>query len=142
MKRFVTLVASLALAALAMGCGGGATNKEAASNYNTVRFETTKVDSGPGDYEAFAKQRFGKVPKDFGDKVGSGPTDGWLWVKARGKLLAAEDLEISGINVDVDNGAITLRGTVPSQVEVKRADEAIKEIAGIKSVDNQLKASA
>jgi osmotically-inducible protein OsmY len=62
-------------------------------------------------------------------------------VKTRGALVAASDLTSTGINVDVNNGVITLRGTVPSQDQIKKADAAAKSVTGSKSVQNQLKVS-
>ena len=161
MKRLTVLLAGLTLALLAFGCGSDTTNNAGGTNSNTTvvnsnttRNTTMNTNSGAnanrGAYNANIsqeeydkdKETFGKKAKDLGDKVGSGLTDGWLWVKVRGALLAADDLEESGINVDVNNGVITLRGTVPSQDQVKKADAAIKGISGSKGFQNQLKVSA
>lgn len=158
MKRMTALVASATLALLMFGCGGDATDNKSTTNSNTTVINTTRntapvtnSNSEPninrGAYNANItqeeydkeKESFGKKAKDLGDKVGSGLTDGWLWVKARGALLAADDLEESAINVDVNNGTITLRGTVPNQDQVKKADAAVKGLSGVKGVQNQLK---
>ncbi len=156
MKRMTALVAGLTLALLTFGCGGDATDNKANSNttvINTTRNTTPVMNSNSesntnrGAYNANIsqeeydkeKESFGKKAKDLGDKVGAGLTDGWFWVKARAALLAADDLEESGINVDVNNGMITLRGTVPNQEQVKKADAAVKGLSGIKGVQNQLK---
>jgi hypothetical protein len=163
MKRLTTLFAGVTLALLTFGCGGDATDNRGATNSTiTVNNNTATRTTGPamntnsgtnanrGEYNANSsqedydkeKENFGKKAKDLGDKVGSGLTDGWLWVKARGALLAADDLEESGINVDVNNGTITLRGTVPNQDQVKKADAAVKGLSGVKGVQNQLKVGA
>ena len=63
-------------------------------------------------------------------------------MKTRGALLATSGLETTSINVDVNNGTIVLRGTVPSQDQVKKADAAAKGVSGSKGVQNQLKVSA
>lgn len=159
MKRFTALVACATLATFAFGCGGDATDNRANTNTNVTAINTnrntappmnTNANANRGAYNANIsqedyekeKESFGQKAKDLGDKVGSGLTDGWLWVKVRGALLAADDLEESGINVDVSNGTITLRGTVPNQDQVKKADAAVKGISGSKGVQNQLKVSA
>ncbi|HWT01823.1 MAG TPA: BON domain-containing protein [Pyrinomonadaceae bacterium] len=160
MKRLTTLLAALALAALAAACGGETTENRTtntttttnASNGNvttTTNTTNTTVTANRGAYNANIsqedyekdKETFTQKAKDAGDKIGTAASDGWLWVKTRGALLAADDLEESGINVDVNNGVITLRGTVPSQDQVKKADAAAKS-AGGKSVQNQLKVGA
>src|SRR5829696_7998182 len=157
MKRLTTLVAALALAALGAACGGDATENRTttnttttnASNGNTTTTTTTNTtvtanrgaynaNISQGDYEK-DKETFAQKAKDAGDKIGAGLSDGWLWVKARGALLAADDLEESGINVDVNNGVITLRGTVPNADQVKKADAAAKSVGGSKGVQNQIK---
>lgn len=161
MKRLTALVASATLALLMFGCGGDATDNKANTASNTTASNATRnmapvsnSNSEPninrGAYNANItqeeydkeKESFGKKAKDLGDKVGAGLTDGWIWVKARGALLAADDLEESGINVDVNNGTITLRGTVPNQDQVKKADAAVKGLSGVKNVQNQLKVGA
>lgn len=157
MKRFSILLAALALAALGAACGDKTTTTENrttntttnTSNGNTATTTSTNttVTANRGDYNANisqedyekSKETFAQKAKDAGDKIGAGLTDGWLWVKARGALLAADDLEESGISVDVSNGVITLRGTVPNSDQMKKADAAAKGVGGSKGVQNQLK---
>jgi hypothetical protein len=154
MKRLTTLFAALALAALGAACGGSdntttttnrTTNTTNTSNANTNTNANANTHRGEynanisqGDYEK-DKDVFSQKAKDAGDKIGSAATDGWLWVKTRGALMAADDLEESGINVDVNNGVIVLRGTVPNNDQVKKADAAAKGVGGSKGVQNQLK---
>lgn len=162
MKRFQALFASLTLALLAFGCGGETTTNSTVTNSNTavvVNNNTTRTTTttsnttttaNRGAYNANITQEeyerekdtFGQKAKDLGDKVGSSLTDGWLWTKTRGALLAADGLEESGINVDVNSGVITLRGTVPNADQVKKADAAVKGISGHKGVQNQIKVGA
>lgn len=160
MKRFSILFASLTLTLLMFGCGGETTtnstvtNSNTVANNNTTRTTTTTTNTSTtanrGVYNAnitqeeYEKEKdtFGQKAKDLGDKVGSSLTDGWLWTKTRGALLAADGLEESGINVDVNNGVITLRGTVPNADQVKKADAAVKALSGHKGVQNQIKAGA
>ena len=157
MKRLTTLLAALALVALGAACGSETTENRTttntmttnASNGNTTTTTTTNTtvtanrgaynaNISQGDYEK-DKETFAQKAKEAGDKIGSGLSDGWLWVKVRGALLAADDLEESGINVDVNNGVVTLRGNVPNADQVKKADAAAKSVSGTKGVQNQLK---
>lgn len=156
MKRLVALVAALALAALTFGCGGETTDTKTNTNSSTTAANNanananSNANANKGGYNANitqtefekAKETFVQKAKELGDKFGTSVTDGWLWAKTRGALLAADDLEESAINVDVDNGVIILRGTVPNQDQVKKADATAKGISGSKGVQNQLKVSA
>jgi hyperosmotically inducible protein len=68
--------------------------------------------------------------------------DGWLWVKTRFELAAADDLRDSTINVDVDKGVVTLTGTVANAAQKSRAETVAKSLEGVTSVKNMLKVSA
>ena len=160
MKKLATILTLAALALLSFGCGdsgntanttntanrvvvtntANTTNMANANNSNANR-GAYNANISQADYEK-DKETFGKKAKDLGDKVGTSVTDGWLWVKTRGALMGVDDLEESNINVDVNNGVITLRGTVPNADQVKKADAAAKGVSGSKSVQNQLKVGA
>jgi osmotically-inducible protein OsmY len=159
MKRFLPLIASLALAALMFGCGGDTTDNKTNTNTSNVTVNhnnntnanaNANANANRGAYNANIsqedynkdKETFAQKAKDLGDKVGSSLTDGWLWAKTRGILVATSGVTSSGINVDVNNGVITLRGTVPSADEIKKVDAAVKSISGSKGVQNQLKVAA
>jgi hypothetical protein len=88
------------------------------------------------------KDRYNREAKENGRTVGSGVNDGWLWVKTRFDLAAADDLRDSTINVDVSNDVVTLTGTVASQAQVAKADQVAKAVDGVKSVKNMLKVAA
>jgi osmotically-inducible protein OsmY len=161
MKRLATLVAGLTLAALTFGCGGDTNDNKTSTNTSTVNVNANKntnsavntnanANANKGAYNANIsqeeynkdKETFGQKAKDLGDKIGVGITDGWLWVKTRGALIATSDLTSTDINVDVNDGVIILRGTVPSADQVKKADAAAKGVSGSKGVQNQLKVAA
>jgi len=161
-KRFRAIAIALALAIFMFGCGGDETNTNTTTNTSnkTVANNTNANSNANANANANAnkgatynanitkeeyekdKESFGQKAKEAGDKIGQGLEDGWLWVKTRGALLATSGLETTGINVDVNNGMIVLRGTVPSQDQVKKADAAAKGVSGSKGVQNQLKVAA
>ena len=88
------------------------------------------------------KDRYAREAKEAGRTIGTGINDGWLWVKTRFELAAADDLRDSTINVDVDNDAVTLSGTVASAAQKAKAEQIAKSIEGVKSVRNQLRVEA
>jgi hypothetical protein len=124
-----------------------ATNANAANanaaNANTANANRTAWDPNitEADYER-RKDEFGRRAKDAGDTIGSGLKDGWLHVKTRAALAAVDNLEDSNINVDVNDGVITLRGNLPSKQEVDAAAKTANGIDGKKSVKNELKVAA
>ena len=154
-KNFPALLLSLALSALALGCNSeantnGNTNANAGNrntavvtNTNTNANTTANANRPPTKEDVEKdKERYGKQAKDSGRKIGSGANDTWLWVKARYDLAAADDLRDSSINVDVDNGVITLTGTVANKDQIKKADAIAKAVDGQKGVQNKLTVSA
>jgi hyperosmotically inducible protein len=78
----------------------------------------------------------------LGSKVGQGANDWFLWTKTRAALATADNLEEGGINVDVENGVITLRGSVPDQNQKARAEQVARGIDGVTSVNNTLQVGA
>ena len=88
------------------------------------------------------KERYSREAKESGRTVGSGLNDGWLWVKTRFDLAAADDLRDSTINVDVNNAVVTLSGTVATAAQKAKAEQVAKAVADVKSVRNNLTVAA
>jgi hypothetical protein len=111
----------------------GATNANATTsgnsnfNYNMSREE---ANANRSNVEAEARRA--------GGSIGQGANDYWIWMKTRGSLLTANDLRDSTINVDVNNGVITLKGTVANQQQKASAAKVAQGIEGKTSVVNQL----
>lgn len=161
MRRLTALVPALAMLALLSACAAGdnanhsntnAANANRANanaaNTNAVNANTANsnrdgwdVNVTEADYER-RKDEFAAKAKTAGDTIGSGLKDGWLHVKTRAALAAVDDLEDSNINVDVNDGVITLRGSLPNKQHVDAAAKAAEGIDGKKSVKNELKVGA
>jgi len=116
-----------------------------AVNTNTVATSTPVTTTNDNrraptraDYER-DKERYNREAKESGRTVGTGVNDGWLWVKTRFDLAAADDLRDSTINVDVDKAVVTLTGTVASAAQKSRAEAVAKSVEGVTGVKNMLK---
>jgi hyperosmotically inducible protein len=96
-------------------------------NYNMTREE---ANANRSNVEAEARRS--------GGSFGQGANDYWIWLKTRGALVTADDLRDSTINVDVNNGVITLKGTVANQQQKASAAKVAQGIEGKTSVVNQL----
>jgi osmotically-inducible protein OsmY len=107
-------------------------NENANANTNTKRAPTRE------EYEK-NKESYSQEAKNLGRKIGTGLDDGWLWVKTRFDLAAADDLRDSTINIDVENGVVTLSGTVATAEQKAKAETIAKSVEGVKSVKNFLK---
>ena len=65
--------------------------------------------------------------------------DGWLVMKVHSEFVDEDLLSGSNIDVDVKNGVVTLKGTVPSQAGRARAVEVARKNDGVKNVVDQLR---
>jgi hypothetical protein len=151
-RRITGLIALVALAVFLPACNETANNNLnanangnanrntnlAASPTPTVTPATTSRAPTRDEYER-DKDRYQREARESGRKVGSGANDGWLWVKTRFELATADDLRDSTINVDVDNGVVTLSGTVANAAQKTRAEAVAKGVEDVRSVRNQLK---
>jgi hypothetical protein len=165
MKKLATLITLAALAAgcsstdngnMASGNGNAAVvnsnnaNGNMAANNGNMANSNMAANANRRDYNANIseadydreKERYGREAKEAGDTIGSGLKDGYLHVKTKGALFAVDDLRDSTINVDVNDGVITLRGTVASAAQKAAAMKAANGIDGKKSVKDELKIAA
>jgi len=110
-------------------------NRNLNANTNSNRALTRE------DYEK-NKESYAKEAKGSGRTIGTGIDDGWLWVKTRFDLAAADDLRDSTINVDVSNAIVTLTGSVASAEQKAKAETVAKAVEGVKGVKNQLTVAA
>jgi hyperosmotically inducible protein len=65
-------------------------------------------------------------------------TDDAITDYVRRKLASDQVVKGGGIQVDVKQGAVTLRGSVQEQRQKDKAAKIAKKVAGVKSVDNEL----
>jgi hyperosmotically inducible periplasmic protein len=64
--------------------------------------------------------------------------DALISTKAKIKLLTADDVSVTDVNVDTRDGKVVLHGKVESEGEKSRAEAAIRKVDGVKEVQNLL----
>jgi hypothetical protein len=81
----------------------------------------------------------------IGEKVATGANEAQralaemaLQGKIKSKMALDELVKASAINIDSNNGLVTLTGTVRSEAERARAVQLARETAGVKSVNDRL----
>jgi osmotically-inducible protein OsmY len=57
------------------------------------------------------------------------------------RMVEDTDLDASDIEVGVDDGAVTLSGSVDSLWDKRRAEDIAKSVYGVRGVNNKLRAS-
>jgi hyperosmotically inducible protein len=72
--------------------------------------------------------------KAAGRKTG----DATITAAVKTKLATVKGVIANDINVDTNNGVVTLRGTVPEEAQKAKAEEVARNTAGVKRVVNEL----
>jgi len=104
---------------------------------------TDKIDVKPleverKDYtEDMAREARDKA-KSSGESVGDNVDDAWIHTKIRTKFVGEGQLPGGGVNVDVKNNIVTLRGHVKTKEDRAKLEEIAKLTDGVKSVKNLL----
>lgn len=65
-------------------------------------------------------------------------SDGWIATKVRTKLLVSNNVSAVNTKVAVKDGIVTLTGTAETVAQQELTAELVRDIAGVKSVDNRL----
>lgn len=76
------------------------------------------------------------------ETIGQSLEDAWVHTKIVAQLIGNSATPERKINVDVVDGAVTLRGTVDTAEAKTEAERVAKETEGVKKVTNQLKVVA
>jgi hyperosmotically inducible protein len=92
----------------------------------------TSTDSGTKTERAVDKT------KDAAGKATTATKDSWITAKAKIALYADDRVSGSDINVDTQNGTVTLRGKVATADEKRAAEEVAKTVDGVAAVRNEL----
>jgi len=108
---------------------------------------TDKIDVKPreltrADYTEQMARDSREQAKATGDTVGASIDDAWIHTKLTSKLIADKDTPARKINVDVENGVVTLRGDVSTAAAKDEAERIAKDTEGVKRVRNLLKVRA
>ena len=154
-KTFLTILGGAALCLSAAACSPDANtntnaNANRAANANTVATPVATATPAGSAYNRNynSKDDYGKdaasyraEAKNKGESVGDSLEDGWIHLKVRAALAAADDLRDSTINVDVDKNVVTLRGSVANAAQKAKA-ATVAKVDGVTSVNNKLEVKA
>jgi hypothetical protein len=78
------------------------------------------------------------APVSGGATTSSGPDDGAIQTAIDKKLNDDPTLSALGITATVLNGKVTLMGSVKSEALKSQVERAVRNVKGVKSVDNQI----
>jgi len=149
MKNFLwaPVLLSVALAFTTfIGCNEGVTNLNGNANTNANANSSSRTDSTPvatatptpkySEDQAREEREKAKANKET---IGQSLEDAWIHTKIVAQLISDSNTPERNINVDVVDGAVTLRGTVDTAEAKTEAARIAKETEGVKKVTDQLK---
>lgn len=71
--------------------------------------------------------------------AGAKVEDAWITMKVQSKYFIHDEIKSRDVDVDTQNGVVTLRGTVPSQTAKNAAEVIAQDTDGVMKVVNNLK---
>lgn len=77
-------------------------------------------------------ERVENAAQNMGDSV----SDAWITTKVKTQLVADAETEATDIDVDTENGVVTLTGTVEQPADRERVIEIAESIEGVRQVDD------
>lgn len=80
-------------------------------------------------------ERTGEVVGGVAEETGEDVSDAWITTKVTSQLIADDLVKARNIDVDTDNGVVSLNGMVLSNAERSRAVSITKATKGVKRVD-------
>ena len=153
-KLFATALATAGI--VAAGCNTSTNTNNAAmrnANTNTIVVTNTNTSTNTNTYSSnsnrwnsnISREEYEKNRSEYernkstSETIGQSVEDSWLWFKTKSALMTTSDLRDSSINVDVQEGVITLKGTVANAAQKTKANQVANGIDGKKKVVDQLK---
>ena len=142
-KKVMLLVTVLVSAFAFAACNDTTSNTNANANANantgtiTTRTQPTATPTPRYTEEQAREER--ERAKANKETVGQSLDDAWIHTKIVAKLIGDTQTPERKINVDVVEGAVTLRGEIDTAEAKAEAERVAKETDGVKKVTNQLK---
>ena len=77
-------------------------------------------------------------PTGAADGIKASASDAWITTKAKLSLMGTPGISPMSVNVDTDDGVVTLFGTVSTTGDKALAENEVSKIVGVKEVANEL----
>ena len=77
--------------------------------------------------------------KGAAEKTADATADASVVTAVKTRLMKDEVARSTSIDVDADDGVVTIRGTVPTQADKDRIGKLVADTTGVKTVKNELK---
>ncbi len=145
MKKDLLLIVAIGVFGVALAaCNNTESNMNAGSNANAnsntgMMTQTSPTATPTPKYTEEQARQERERAKANKETIGQSLEDAWIHTKLVTKLIGDTKTPERKINIDVVDGAVTLRGDVDTAEAKAEAERVAKETDGVKKVTNQLK---
>jgi len=145
MRKDLLLIGAIVLLGVALvACNNTESNMNAGANANAnsntgMMSKTSPTATPTPKYTEEQAREEREKAKANKETIGQSLEDAWIHTKLVAKLIGDTKTPERKINVDVVDGAVTLRGDVETAEAKAEAERVAKETDGVKKVTNQLK---
>lgn len=84
----------------------------------------------PAQVHASPRQELGFADKQISDDL--------LYDNVKRRLAESQDVKGGGLDIDVKDGVVTLRGKLETQRQIDKAAKLAKKVTGVKKVVNEI----
>ncbi|PPE71540.1 BON domain-containing protein [Caldimonas thermodepolymerans] len=137
--KALTLMGTLAAAVALTACGRPDDGTAARSTDAPVVAQAEPRDESLGERTAQAARDAGDAMERGAERAGDAIGDAAITASVNSELARDDELSALGIDVDTDNGRVTMSGTAPNEAARERATQLASAVRGVVSVDNQLR---
>lgn len=114
------------------------TASAAADSLDRAREDTRAMGAAAADKARALGAAAADSTRAIGAAAATKVDDGTITAKVNAALAADKELAAIRIDVDTQNGVVTLSGPAPTAAAKQRASEVAQEVKGVASVNNQL----
>jgi hyperosmotically inducible protein len=137
-KASQILLTTIVLSAALGGCGRQTDSNQASGDARSGTEPGSSVASSDAGTRSEGASGTSSGASGAGTTAGRAIDDSMITTKAKAALLADTAVKGTDIKIETNKGEVTLSGTVDSKDQVDRAVTIVKNIDGVKTVDNRI----
>lgn len=137
-KRILLMVPALVFGAALVGCDRPDDGQTVGQRVDEAVAKTERQADRAADAAREAGQDIKQGAESAGARAADAVSDATITAEVKAALAADPELSALRINVDTNNGVVTLRGPAPDEKSCGRATQLAASPKGVMRVDNQL----
>ena len=137
-RRITLVIATTATAFALAACGQSSDEATVGQQVDSAIADTRTAAASVGQQVDSAMDRARQAAGDMTEGAAIAAADATITTQVNAALAADDQLRAVQINVDTEQGRVTMRGPAPSAAARERATVLAEAVHGVVSVDNRL----